>query len=240
MKIIAVTQKGPNKSENEDRIIVGKSILASGSFATELDEGILAVADGVGGNSAGAVASHLVAKELSETTCVSAESMQRINEKLLRAAEDNEEYHGMATTLAGITFRSGSASLFNVGNSRVYLLQGGKYLKQLTTDDTTLNYLLVTGQIRLEEADSFDRRNEITACFGGGKAGLYRIKINNLGTVSAPVMLTSDGIHDYLSVDQMEDIILEYGLTLQCCEAMIALARGNGSADDVSVIIGGV
>ena len=65
MKIIAITQKGPSKTENEDRIIVGKNIIAEGIFQTQLPNGIVAVADGVGGNNAGAVASHYIAKKLS-------------------------------------------------------------------------------------------------------------------------------------------------------------------------------
>lgn len=58
MNIVAITQKGPNKAENEDRIILGKNIIAEGVFQTQLANGIIAVADGVGGNNAGAVASH--------------------------------------------------------------------------------------------------------------------------------------------------------------------------------------
>jgi len=39
MNIIAVTQKGVNKIENEDRIIIGKSIVASGTFSSNFDSG---------------------------------------------------------------------------------------------------------------------------------------------------------------------------------------------------------
>ena len=53
-------------------------------------------------------------------------------------------------------------------------------------------------------------------------------------------MLTSDGIHDYLSADDLEDVIDEYGISLQACEKLIELARSNGSMDDASVILGGV
>ena len=49
MNVIAVTQKGLNKTENEDRIIVGKTIVADGTLFSEIDNGIIAVADGVGG-----------------------------------------------------------------------------------------------------------------------------------------------------------------------------------------------
>ena len=49
MKIIAITQKGIHKTENEDRIIVGEAVLTGGTLSCEMESGILAVADGVGG-----------------------------------------------------------------------------------------------------------------------------------------------------------------------------------------------
>ena len=45
MNIIAITQKGPNKAENEDRIIVGKNIIAEGILQSQLTNGIIAVAE---------------------------------------------------------------------------------------------------------------------------------------------------------------------------------------------------
>ena len=56
--------------------------------------------------------------------------------------------------------------------------------------------------------------------------------------LASPFMMTSDGVHDYISVDQMEDIIAEHGMTISACEAMIATARKNGSMDDSSIVLG--
>lgn len=237
MKIIAISRKGTNKIENEDRIVVGKTILAGGTLSSEFERGILAIADGVGGNNAGSVASHFVANKICTLTNITAESLQKINAELLALSMEKAEYNGMATTLSGILLADGKACLFSVGNTRVYFLQGGKYLKQLTIDDTTLNYLIETGQLTAEEAESFDRKNEITACFGGGRADLFKIKLNNIESVTSPILFTSDGIHDFLSIDQMEDIIAEYGLTEMACEEMISMARMMGSCDDVSIVL---
>ncbi|PNT92256.1 hypothetical protein CDQ83_01380 [Clostridium thermosuccinogenes] len=238
MKIIAITQKGIYKIENEDRIVVGKSILAGGILLAEIDGGILAVADGVGGQNAGAVASHFVANKVCALTDITVEDMQAINTELLSLSTKNDGHTGMATTLSGILISDGKAQLFSVGNTRVYLLQSSKYLKQLTVDDTTLNYLLATGQLTAEEGENFARKNEITACFGGGTEDLFNIKISNIGYLGAPIMITSDGLHDYLTVDQMEDIIDEFGLTEKACEEMIAAAREQGSCDDISIVLG--
>lgn len=238
MNIIAVTQKGPSKTENEDRIVVGKNIIANGILQTEISEGVIAIADGVGGNNAGAVASHFVAEKLTSLSSVSANDFSNINADLLSYSSSSEEYDKMATTLSGLAFHYEITQIFSVGNTRVYSLQGSKYLKQLTSDDTTLNYLLSTGQLSAEDAVSFDRKNEITACFGGGSSSLFKIKCNTVDQLASPFMMTSDGVHDYISVDQMEDIIAEHGMTISACEAMIALARNNGSMDDSSIVLG--
>ena len=166
------------------------------------------------------------------------EVLQKINTELLALSSENAGYSGMATTLSGVLFADGKACLFSVGNTRVYLLQGGKYLKQLTSDDTTLNYLLETGRLTVEEAEGFDRKNEITACFGGGRADLLKVKLSNMESVASSILLTSDGIHDFLSVDQMEDILGEYGLTEKACEEMISRARMLGSCDDAGIVLG--
>ena len=238
MLVYACTQKGVNKAENEDRIVVGKSIIAEGTFSCEVNNGIIAVADGVGGNNAGYVASHFVASKLCTLRGTSSELFIDINNELIALSQTKSEFNGMATTLAGISLRPDCAELFYVGNSRVYSLQSGKYLKQLTKDDTTLNFLLETGQLSQQDADNFSRKNEITSCFGGGNAGIFKIKYSLVSPFNSPVLMTSDGIHDHLTVDNMEDIIAETGISMQTCNKMIEAARNNGSKDDISVVLG--
>lgn len=238
MNVIAVTQKGKNKTENEDRIVVDKSIVANGTLYTEINAGILAVADGVGGHNAGSVASHFIASRLCSMNEITIEQMQTINNELLRASEAHIAQKGMATTLSGVCFSKSKTQLFSIGNTRVYLLQSGKYLKQLTNDDTTLNYLLATGRLLPEDADKFDRKNEIMACFGGGSPDLFKIKITTMEPLISPIMITSDGIHDYLTVDQMEDIIEKIGICERACAELVDAARKSGSCDDASIILG--
>lgn len=238
MNIIAITRKGPSKVENEDRIVIGKNLLAEGNIQASFSSGIVAVADGVGGNNAGAVASHFVAQNLTSINEASQEEFAKINNDLLQLSETRADYSNMATTLSGISVSGSKTILFSVGNTRVYLLQGRKYLKQLTSDDTTLNYLLATGQLAAEDAESFSRKNEITACFGGGGAHLFKMKCSTIGSLPSPFVMTSDGIHDYISIDLMEDIIADNGITISACEAMITAARNAGSKDDISIVIG--
>jgi len=238
MKVIAMTQKGPNKIENEDRIVVNGTVLSSGCLQTEIESGIIAVADGVGGNNAGAVASHYVACQLSRTRKLSSEFLSATNQALLEESQKDSALSGMATTLSAVLLGE-TVEMYHVGNTRVYSLQNGKYLKQLSSDDTKVNYLLSTGQLTPEEAEHYDKRNVITACMGGGKDDYFQLKITDITNNNSPVFLmTSDGVHEYISMDEIEDTIYEHGFTPAACTRMIEIARNNGSVDDASVLIG--
>jgi protein phosphatase len=79
----------------------------------------------------------------------------------------NSKHDFMATTLTGFYFNDGQYKIVHVGNTRAYVKQG-KYLKQITSDHTTYNWLLNSGQI---EAAAKCNRSEITNCFGGESHG---------------------------------------------------------------------
>ncbi|ODM26339.1 hypothetical protein [Acetivibrio mesophilus] len=48
------------------------------------------------------------------------------------------------------------------------------------------------------KGESFDRKNEIRACFDCGTVDLFKIKVSNIDYLGAPIMITCDGIHDYV------------------------------------------
>lgn len=235
MKIYAATQKGVQKARNEDRVVLNQNILTVGIYECECTEGFVAVADGVGGNNAGVVASQFVAEELGKCDHT-IKNLTEINRKLIERSRADEAFAGMATTLAMVDFTEDSAKITYVGNTRVYVVVNGKYLKQLTRDDTTLEYLLATGQLDSFTAESFERKNEITACFGADNPALLKLKQIDASGLDA-LILTSDGIHDYVSLDEMEDIYCTENDRVKFCKKLIEQARKNGSMDDMSISV---
>ena len=235
MKIYAATQKGVQKARNEDRVVLNQNLLTVGIYECECTEGFVAVADGVGGNNAGAVASQFVAEELGKCDHT-IKNLTEINRKLIERSRADEAFAGMATTLAMVDFTEDSAKITYVGNTRVYVVVNGKYLKQLTRDDTTLEYLLATGQLDSFTAESFERKNEITACFGADNPALLKLKQIDASGLDA-LILTSDGIHDYVSLDEMEDIYCTENDRVKFCKKLIEQARKNGSMDDMSISV---
>jgi len=236
MQVFAMTQKGTLSKENEDRIIIGKTILSNGFFRCDNHSGVVAVADGVGGNNAGAIASHYVAYRLGDMLSTSKEFLESVNKELLALSESNSDYHKMATTLSGFTYIDSCISSFHVGNSRIYAILGGRYLKQLTEDDTALTYLLKSGKLSPEEVDTYQDNNEITACFGGGDSNLLDLAITD-NCDARTLLLVTDGVHNFVSIDELEGIIQNEEHYFPICRSIVNKAEQNGSSDDISVVI---
>lgn len=238
MKIYICTQKGLKKPTSDDRVLAGKSILSENALMLELPCGVVAVADGVGGNAGGDVAAVMVCEATSQMNPPNMESFQAINEEILERGM-KEKYRGMASTLSGIYWADDKkAVLFHVGNTRIYAIQGSGYLNQLTKDDTVVEYLLETGKLTEEEAETYSARNEITACFGGGNSKLLRMKVSELKDENARnFLLTSDGVHEALNLDEMEDCLSEHGDDrLALVKDMVTRAQAKGSEDDCTAV----
>ena len=236
MKIYAATQKGVQKAQNEDRVVLNQNILSVGIYECECTEGFVAVADGVGGHNGGRTASHYVLNALSESDPMPGQlrnTVLQINTDLLKESAANRELCEMATTLSGIYLFGESASVLHIGNTRVYAKQGN-YLKQLTSDHTVYNWLNSLG--RFEEAENC-KRNEIVACLGGGDPKLVeRLTVFGLNHYST-LLFTTDGVHDYVSIDFLEELISSGKDGTTICEEILAAAVAAGSKDDLTVML---
>lgn len=241
MKIYAMTEKGDH-NENEDRILINDTIVSAGTFEAKCDSDLkICVADGVGGNNAGAVASSFVCESLKTIVPSGKNDLVDINSQLLTKSTENANYSGMATTLSGICISDEKASSFHIGNTRIYVFQGS-YIKQITEDHTSVNWLVKTGKLSKKETENYDRRNEITACFGGGNPALINSLVfeerNEALSNTKRIVLTSDGVHEYVSIDELEDVLNNDSLEPKSmCNEILSIAKANGSTDDKSIII---
>ena len=236
--IYVSTHAGKRHSISEDSVLIGAEVLTETSEELPMPEsGFICVADGVGGNSGGDQASRFVLTELSSlkvdaVTDIKAH-LKEINENLIATAVSGGTAPDMATTLTGFCIVDGKYKLIHVGNTRAYIKQG-KYLKQLTSDHTTYNWLLSSGQT--EAAESCNK-SEITNCFGGNNPALLsKLFISDCQQFSL-ALLTSDGVHEYVDLDTLEEIITGEGLPSDKCEEIVQRAIDAGSEDDLSVVI---
>ena len=194
------------------------------------------MADGVGGNNGGAEASQFVLNALAELQTSEGnlrETLNHINFNLIEDAKKTPKAANMATTLTGFYRSATRCQLIHIGNTRAYIRQG-RYLKQITSDHTTYNWLKSSGQI---EAAETCNKNEITNCFGGADETLLsKLVVNDLSLFSLMV-ITSDGVHEYVDLDTLEDILAGEGSYGDKCEALLNEAVKNGSKDDMTIVV---
>jgi len=233
MDLYALSVKGSEKSHNEDRIVIDDLIIYDKFIVIEnAQPRVAGIADGVGGNAGGELASEFVCKNAlslhdENILMKSAE----LNRRLLEYAETFKEKEKMATTFSAVIF-DGPDKIIHMGNTRIYAVQGN-YLKQLTNDHTTYNALLSRGLFRQAELCN---KNEILTCFGGGTSRFFEPDIYALSEFSQ-FIVTSDGIHDFIDTDSIEEIIRTENDTETICSKIVECALQNGSYDDMSILI---
>jgi len=249
MKIYGYVEKGVGKTECQDRVLIGDTILAGGFLAydsEELPNLLVAVADGVGGYAGGEKASLLVVDSIRvlnrRTNLVESDVrslMEFTNEQIKRTAMANGELSNMATTLTALVMNGEKALSIHIGNCK--LCSYKKYLQPITKDQTVVADMVSRGEMSKEEARVSPLRNQINACFGGGSddyfASLLVSSEEKIVTQESNLILTSDGIHDYVEEEELEEMLAKGEDVYQLCKEIVQKARENGSTDDISIIM---
>lgn len=236
MKVFAYMEHGANKVCSEDTMLANGQICKDGYFSFDVSGNCVAVADGVGGNAGGQEASEFVTNMLKNSAVGDVkETALHINEELITYAKAFPGKEQMATTLTALLFYDKKpASVLHVGNTRLSAIQG-EYLKQITRDHTTVEYLRSRGDF--DAADNAPQ-SEITSCFGAGnEAAISQLQVYEIDKNYAGFVITSDGLHDYLDEEIVEDFIASRVFSEDAFKSLVQQARDNGSVDDISVII---
>ena len=236
MRITYAICRGINKQQCEDSACIGDTVLNDAVGEMKLSvPAVVALCDGVGGNAGGRDASIYLCKKISEADELSPGKLQAINEELIAYGRQIGK-PAMATTLTGVFFGTETITLMHAGNSRLYSIRGG-FLNQITTDQTTYEWLNTLGNT---EAAQTCNKSEIRCAFGGGKADyLKELVVKRIFEKALPqrLLFTTDGIHDYLSSDEMEEIMNEPITAKEKIRLLVDTAVRKGSPDDCSAIL---
>ena len=240
MTAYGMSEKGPVREMNEDSLAyekVGNCLC-------------LAVADGVGGEACGEIASRIAVdsvisefkeslafvKDREELPSYLKTVFNKVNIKILHDCLEHRERMGMCTTLTVALIKGTELTVAHIGDSRGYLLHGSELIK-LTDDHNAAAKLVKQGIITETEAKHHPGRNRLLKVLGDNQyliPDIYSYNIN-YGDL---VFLCSDGLYSFMSDEQFKACTGERNNLKSICEKLIATAIEGGSSDNITVTIG--
>jgi PPM family protein phosphatase len=236
----AATDTGPLRTPNED------------SHLIDLDLGLVALADGMGGHQDGEIASRTALSVLHAAlrkarsdadaeAVVGADALpgalRSAHDHLLECNRARSRRDSMGTTIVGLIFepRRNEARLFHVGDSRAYLWRQGQ-LVALTSDHSAYEEWRAAGA-----ADAAPPRNILSQALGirGSFAPTLAWLAIEPGDL---IMLCSDGVSDVLDCAAMSAVLggIDRGALTQGCATFVQAALQAGTRDNVTTLLVGV
>lgn len=231
VQAVSRTNRGLVRPNNEDSILMREPDL-------------FAIADGMGGYNAGEVASFETVRFLSELKLDAfpeqevlpnmCRRVEEANEYIWDLSKRNSELKGMGTTLTVVYLRGDKAFVCHVGDSRIYLLQGGQ-LKQVTSDHSLVADLVRDKKFTAIQAEKSQNRNYITRAIGADE----HVQIDSfeflLGGVQR-MLLCTDGLFNMIEHNVLEKMVQWSNLT-ETADLLMNMALHEGGKDNVSFII---
>ncbi|MBS2962072.1 protein phosphatase 2C domain-containing protein [Actinocrinis puniceicyclus] len=212
---------------------------------------LLVVADGMGGQAAGELASSVVVQTIAQLDTPAlpqppgdpmralAERIDEAHERLHTIITENPQLEGMGTTLTTFLFSEQSVAFAHIGDSRAYRVRGGR-LEQLTADHTWVQRLVEEGRISEEEAGHHPQRSLLMRALDGrGQVADADILMADV-QAGDRLMLCSDGLSSFVSFDTLESTLAGYADPHQAAESLIQLALRAGGPDNVTCIVADV
>ena len=203
---------------------------------------VVVIADGVGGQDKGEVASQL-AVETSLTLFREAKDnvpprnvlWDLVNAANLAVYDKGMKERGngrMATTLIVSIFRNTEVTIGHVGDTRSYLVQGGK-AQQLTADHTYAAMQQKLGLISANEAANSEMRSMLMRSIGREptvQVDLYNVRVNQ----GDYIVQCTDGVHQFMTEDELCEIVT-HAPPDEACKQLLALAEKRGTEDNITV-----
>jgi PPM family protein phosphatase len=229
----AATDVGRMRKNNEDSYLSTQPVAA--------------VADGMGGHSAGEVASAIAIEELAalgsrgpwenETAATDdlKQAILRANRRIREMAAGDRKLNGMGTTLVALLEDGDMVHVANVGDSRGYLLRQGE-LSQVTVDHSLVQELVDDGRLSPEDAERHPQRSVITRALGIDSEvefDLFTYKLQ----VGDRLLLCSDGLSDVVEPAQIRNVLLRVRNSHQAARKLVTVANEQGGPDNITVIV---
>ncbi len=236
MKSFYLTDAGKVRDHNEDSVIIVKN---------ENDEYLMAIADGMGGHSAGEVASSIAISylgkhfqqsflSLSKVDAVEwiRDSANEINSLIFHHEKEHPESKGMGTTLVLAIVTEAYILVGNIGDSSGFVVKDNK-LHKVTYDHTLVNLLVSAGELTKEEASVHPKKNVLMKALGANDP--IEVDVFDCDMEISELLLCSDGLTNMLDNEQIERVLMSDNTVEEKVEKLIMKANNRGGTDNISI-----
>jgi len=234
-----------SRRDNQDRVLV------------EASSGIFILADGMGGERCGELAAEIAVRTAGDYLAKRMQAadhwpfeydrtldlaqnrvmngVRLANRKVWEVGLARHDCQGMGSTLSVLVCEGNSATIGNIGDSRVCILRDRR-LRLLTQDDAVVANMVVEGKITEEEARIHPLRNVLTLALGQSEDTTVQLVSLSL-KVGDRLLLTSDGAHGVLRQSELAKIVGEQSDPSEIARNVVNAAKRSGSADNISCIV---
>lgn len=240
MKIVGNTDVGMVRAKNEDTYRYG-------DFSDGTSWAL--VCDGMGGVRGGQLASTMAADMVSEkikkcyNVSMSVSSLENLllsaittaNVTVFDRGDVDINLKGMGTTIVASVVKNGEACIAHVGDSRAYIINGGKKIAQVTKDHSLVQQMFDNGQITKQEFENHPRKNIITRAMGVGEEIEIDFNYVCVGEEDA-LILCSDGMSGLISEERILEIYNSVSFE-NLADEYIKEANKMGGNDNITVVV---
>ena len=240
------SQRGTGKAHNEDAVLLDGQVhqgsVREHGVVDTAQTHYFAVADGVSSGTRPRAASRRLL-ELLQTRLVTADASSSLSPILGQVQRDyaalaaDPALYGMASTLVGVRLTGSVATIFNVGDSRAYLLVDGQ-ARLLSRDHSLLNDMMDDGDITPAQAVNAASFMRGLTCQFIADAGFDEFSVN-IGTHEVQpgkrLLLCSDGLTEVLSDNDIAALLA--GGSAEDLRNACKASRRAGGMDDFSLIV---
>ena len=208
---------------------------------------LLAVADGMGGHAAGAVASAVAIAALtdldddmpaSELQIALSTAVAHANQILHDMVSADPSIGGMGTTLTAMLWSGSKVALCHIGDSRAYVLAGDEF-QQITHDHTLVQSLVDDGRISPDEAATHPQRSLLLRALDGTSEAEPDLSIRE-AHAGDRYLLCSDGLSGVVSEETLHRTLATIAEPEDAVLQLVELAIRGGGPDNITCIVADV
>ena len=261
-----LSHPGKVRPTNEDHFLIARFDRTMQMLETNLPPGEVAahsretaygmvVADGMGGEAAGEIASRRAIAVLVDLVLRTPDWIMLLDDQLIRRVEQRMEQRfrqihtalneqvrtdsnlfGMGTTMTLAVSHGADLLLTYLGDSRAYLFHKDQ-LTRLTHDQTVVQELIDAGMIRPEEATTHPLRNRLTGAistkFAEANAALCSVTLAD----GDRLLLCTDGLSDLVPESLIAEALRRVPEPADACAILIEQALARGGKDNITVVV---